>query len=213
MGNIFRLHDDPHEETEKLLPWYVTGQLDPVDRAKVEGHLRDCTECQVDLRLERRLNAEVADLPLDVALGWADLQRRLDRAPSRYASVGRAGAAIRRWAARPGKIGWFLAAQAVFVVAIAIMVVPVDRPAAYRTLGAAPISMTGNIIVIFRPDTSERDLRRALNASGARLVDGPTSAAAYVLRVPAAERMSALGKLRTQPDVVMAEPIDPAAPL
>jgi hypothetical protein len=125
----------------------------------------------------------------------------------------RAGAAIRRWAARPGKIGGLLAAQAAFVLAVAIMVAPLGRPASYRTLGTASSPVAGNIIVIFRPDTREQDLRRTLNASGARLVDGPTSAAAYVLRVPAAERVSALGKLRTQPDVVMAEPIDPAEPL
>lgn len=215
MAEIIRLHEDPHQEAEKLLPWYATGQLDAIDRAKVESHLTDCAECQADLRLERRLNAEVANLPLDSALGWAALRRRLDSDPGQYSNARKTFS--RPLAARWGRIGWFLAAQATFVlmigIMIGIMVSPLGRPASYQTLGSGAAPAAGNIIVMFRPDMSEQDLRHMLNASGARLVDGPTSAAAYVLHVPAAERASALTKLRRQPDVVMAEPIDPAAPL
>ena len=66
------------------------------------------------------------------------------------------------------------------------------------------------MIVTFRPDTSEQDLRNTLNESHARLVDGPTAADAYVLHVPAAERAAALVKLRQRANIVLAEPIDAA---
>ena len=83
--------------------------------------------------------------------------------------------------------------------------------AAYHALGAAPAPALGNVVVIFRPDTSERELRQTLVANHARLVDGPTAADAYVLHVPAAERAGALTRLRGRADIVLAEPIDSGA--
>jgi hypothetical protein len=51
-------------------------------------------------------------------------------------------------------------------------------------------------------------MREALKATGARLVDGPTPADAYVLRVPAAQRDTALANLRARGEIVLAQPID-----
>jgi len=66
-------------------------------------------------------------------------------------------------------------------------------------------------VVIFRPDTTERQMREALRASNARLVDGPTQADAYVLQIPAARRELALATLRARHEIVLAQPIDGAA--
>lgn len=68
----------------------------------------------------------------------------------------------------------------------------------------------GDVIVVFRPDAQAQDLTRALRDSGARLVDGPTAADAYVLAVAPADRAAALAKLKADDDIVMAEPIDQA---
>ena len=65
--------------------------------------------------------------------------------------------------------------------------------------------------MVFRPDLRESDMRRLLKDSDARLVDGPTAANAYVLRVPEAERTDALARLRGDAAVVLAEPIDAAS--
>ena len=67
------------------------------------------------------------------------------------------------------------------------------------------------MIVVFRPDARESDMRRLLEHSDARLVDGPTAANAYVLRIPDAERTKALSQLRNDAAVVLAEPLDAAA--
>jgi len=208
MGRIIRWRGNPHRETEELLPWYVTGRIDPVDRARVEAHLADCADCQAELALERRLHLAVADLPIDVELGWADVRRRLDAAPA-PPRMREAARAIRRIAARPGKLGWFLAAQMALVLVIAVEVSPMGPSVTpYRTLGSAPIEAAGNAIVVFRPDTREQDLRRVLRDSGARLVGGPTAADAYVLHVAPPRRAAALARLRADADVVLAEPID-----
>jgi hypothetical protein len=93
-----------------------------------------------------------------------------------------------------------------------VWVAPSLQPARYHALGAAPAPASGNVVVMFRPDTREQDLRRTLNAAHARLVDGPTAADAYLLHVPSAERAAALVRLKGQADVVLAEPIDPGGP-
>ncbi len=212
MGRIIRWRGNPHRETEELLPWYVTGQIDPVDRVKVEAHLADCADCQAELAFERRLHVDVADLPIDVELGWADCRRRLDATPP-PPPMREAAQAVWRIAARPGKLGWFLAAQMAVVLGIAVEVSPIGQPVApYRTLGSAPTEAAGNAIVVFRPDTREQDLRRVLNASGARLVGGPTAADAYVLHVAPTRRAAALARLRAETNVVLAEPLDAASP-
>ena len=207
MGSLIRLHLDRHDETLKLLPWYATGQLGAADHAQVGAHLTGCAECRAELASERRLHAAVAGLPVDVEMGWAAF-RRIHAAGPRYR---RAHAALRHMTSRPAVLGWFVAAQAVLLLVAVPTLSPTGRPASYRTLGAAAPAVTGNIIVMFRPETSERALRQALTLSGARLVDGPTAADAYVLRVPGAARASALASLHAESIVTLAEPIDPAS--
>jgi anti-sigma factor RsiW len=215
MDNILRFNGNPNLETERLLPWYVTGQLDPEDRLQVEAHLAECAECRAELVLERKLGTEVARLPVEAGLDWEAFSRGLDPAPPPRAPEGRVLPMIRRALARPGRTGWFLSAQVAFIAALAMVVVPVLRPAPapYHALGAAPAPANGNgnAIVIFRPDTSEQALRETLNTNGARLVDGPTAADAYVLHLPAERRDAVIARLRADHDIVLAEPIDAGA--
>jgi cysteine synthase len=58
---------------------------------------------------------------------------------------------------------------------------------------------------VFKPDTTEREMRRILQASGARVVDGPTVTDAYVLALPAAQAPAALARLRAEPAVTLAQ--------
>ena len=81
----------------------------------------------------------------------------------------------------------------------------------YHVLGAPHSVTPGNMVVIFRPDTSERAIHAELDRPGARIVDGPTGADAYVLTTPVAQRSDALAKLRARPNIVLAEPVDPGA--
>jgi anti-sigma factor RsiW len=204
-GENYR-HRDEHRELRDLLPWYVTGQLDAAEAARVEAHLDECAECEAEIRFEERLEAEVARLPLDVEQGWARMRQRLanDRPGRRVAQA---------ITARAPWLGWGVAAA--MMLSIGVMMSPGLRPAAtpdaYHTLGAPPIAAAGNVVVIFRPDTTERQMREVLRASNARLVDGPTQADAYVLQIPAARRELALTTLRARHEVVLAQPIDGAA--
>lgn len=216
-GKIIALHAEGHLEVHDLLPWYVTGRLDTSDRAKVETHLTDCADCQAEARFQRRLDAEVVQLPLDVEQSWRQMQRQLGRETP--GSRGRAGGWLQDIvvALKPGFrnpapwLGWAVASVAVLVSAGTLLRAqqPVTQPAAYRTLSSGPADTDGNVVVMFRPATPERTIRATLNAVGARIVDGPTATDGYVLHVAGADRTQALANLRRQTSVTLAQPLDP----
>jgi len=208
MARIFSLHGADHEDIQRLLPWYVTGRLEPPEHARVEAHLAGCPQCQAEVLAERRLKAEVTATPAAVERDWARLRGRIEAAgrsaPARDPGPPPARAA--RW------VGWAIAAQILlFAVLGAQLWSSRGPPAEYRALSAPAPAVGARAIVMFRPDSREADLRSALNAAGARLVDGPTSANAYVLQLPAERGAAALRTLRAQPAVAAAELLDAAA--
>lgn len=189
---------DEHQSVHELLPWYVTGRLQADEQARVRAHVEACAVCQAEVRTETRLEAEVARLPLDVERGWADMRERLaaDAAPAR------------RFRAPVAWLGWGVAAA--LAVTVGVISLPQAQPTAYHALGAAPSAdaATGNVVVVFLPETTERRMRETLKASEARLVDGPTATNGYVLHVAPARRAAALAALRADKAVVVAEPLD-----
>jgi hypothetical protein len=201
---------DPHGEAELLLPWYATGQLDPADRVLVEEHLASCAQCQRQLALERQLVDQFQTLVPELDAGWARLRSQIETRPIARDRIARAAADIWAVLSRPA-VAAFAVAQVAFVIFAAGLVLSFNRPS-YHALGSPPPSSEANLIVIFRPDATEEEIRVALRASGASLVGGPTSADAYLLHVPANRRSAALAKLQSEEEVQMAEPIDGAAP-
>ena len=197
---------DPHEEAEELLPWYVTGRLEAADRARVESHLAACARCQRQLKAERRLVEEFQAITPEVDAGWTRLRGRIE-APQqrRWSWLGRAAADLRR-ISRPAVAAG--ATIAVLVVGSGAALLALLNEPAYEALGSRDVSASANVIVMFRADTTEAEMRDALRASGASLVGGPTSADAYLLHVQQQARPSALASLRSNHDVTLAEPID-----
>jgi hypothetical protein len=128
-----------------------------------------------------------------------------------------AAAAGAAWAASPPWLGLAVAGQAGLIVLAAILLrgplQPHTPAPQYETLGAHTPPTTANLMVMFKPATSEQDLRGALRAADARIVGGPTAADAYLLYVLPAQRSTALERLRARAEVTLAEPLDaPGAP-
>jgi anti-sigma factor RsiW len=205
MVDVIRLHGDPHAQVQRLLPWYVNGSLEGEELAQVEAHLPGCPECQQELKTEQALARQVRTLPSDVERGWAALKARIDGS----------GPAPRRTPGRPllGRripMGWAMAAQAASLAVLVPMLIFAftrEQPL-YRTLGSAPTAASGNVVVIFKPDSSEQTLRTILMQNRARIVDGPTSTDAYVLHVAGDRRAAVLARLKGDSHVSLAEPID-----
>lgn len=195
-------HVDSHEAVRKLLPWLLAGTLAPAELATVEAHLRACAGCRADLEWQRKLRA-AAPAPegaFDADRAFAALLPRLGPQAPRIGVLGR----WRDAAANGAWLRWTAVAQLAAIGLLSIMLV---RPAAdYRAMGAAPRT-EGNAVVVFRPDTPEREMRRILQAAGARVVDGPTVTDAYVLAVPAGQAGAALAHLRSERAVTLAQPL------
>lgn len=214
-GRIIPLHGDLHEEISALLPWYVTGRLDDDERARVEAHLKTCPQCQSDVAAECKLQAVVADLSVngieDADDGWTRLQSQVKARPQRLVTR----RLVQQWRGSAPWLRWAAAAQLAALVVGGggalwwqVRQAPKAEPAVYHALGSAPETPAGNVVVVFRPDITERDLRQTLRDSHARLVDGPTAADAYILHVAPKDRDATLATLRNRPAIVLAEPID-----
>jgi hypothetical protein len=103
-----------------------------------------------------------------------------------------------------------MAAQFALVFGLGWAVIQPDRAGlAYRTLSAsgAPEHAVGSLVVVFDPAAAQRDVARILRASGGRVVDGPTESNGYVVAVPDGGLSAALARLRAEPAVVLAEPL------
>jgi len=204
MPNI--LDRNPHDEAEELLPWYATGQLEEADRVRVEDHLTSCSECREQLTLERRLVQEFRASDPEMDAGWMRLRNRIEAQLDEQPQEPRATDGGWKMFRQPA-VATLAAAQVGFLVLSAGILLTLSRPT-YHALGSAPAPFAANVIVIFRADATEEDIRDALKASGASIVGGPTAADAYLLRVSANQRSQALNRLRSDDDVQMAEPID-----
>ena len=199
MGDLLQLRD-AHEQAQLLLPWRVNGTLEPSDAALLDAHLAECVECRRDLAVNLALREIYAEMPVTGHLAppalpppshssWQLLKRRFSSGWGRAAQTALAAAAA---------------------VALVLYVAPSPQQGDYRLLGSDTSEPRGNAIVLFSPDTAERDLRAALEQAGARLVDGPTASGAYIVHMDDARRAEALGALRAKSQVILAEPIDRA---
>jgi hypothetical protein len=205
--------DRRHQEAQLNLPWYAADELDAPERERFEAHLALCPECQADLALERRLRAACATAPLDAALGAMQPQSGAALLEGRASARRGFRQVLAQWTRRHG-LKAAVALQAALVLLLVAVAIPRSGEPSYQALGAAPAAgqAGANIVVLFHPDVAERDLRAALNDSGARLVDGPLAAGAYLLRVPDEERAAALSSLRASAAVALAQPIDAEPP-
>jgi hypothetical protein len=128
------------------------------------------------------------------ASGAASLLRLLQRAAGAFNGGG--------WR------NWALAAQLAVIVGLgALLAPPGDGPdPAYRALGSGTAA-TPDMVVMFQPDARLDHVQLLLQASGARIVDGPTVTGAYLIDVDAARMPQLLAALRADPGVRLAEPL------
>jgi anti-sigma factor RsiW len=200
------MRGDTHDQAEELLPWYATGQLDAADHALVETHLAWCARCQRQLAGERVLIDQFRAMSPEVDGGWAQLRGRIEAKQAARPRVHEALAEFWDLLKRP-VVAAIAGAQVAFVAAAALLFQWISQPT-YVALGAGQAAASANIIVMFRPEAREDQLRGAIQGTGATLVGGPTDADAYLLHVPARARPTAIAKLQRDSNVTLAQPID-----
>lgn len=220
-----------HRDAQDALPWLANGTLVGAELARVRAHVDGCALCRADLAGLRTLHAAghapalpaAIDGELDMDRAFARLLPQLDAVAQAHAPPPAPSAAQpiqhgwrARLAANDGR--WLRTAAALQCCVIAVLALLLLRPStgldaaagAYRALGAGPGAQAA-LVVAFRPDTPERELRRIVLAGGARIVGGPTPTGAWLLATDAAPDQVAQ-RLRTEAAVLLAEPLAPAGP-
>ncbi|MCS0629728.1 zf-HC2 domain-containing protein [Telluria mixta] len=202
------LHTD-HLDAQDALPWLANGTLAGAELERVQAHVATCAHCRADLALLRTVHAAGPgpDLDFDADRALARLMPQLDEAP-----VQEQPGLLQRWRDRVAANDrtWLRAAVALQFGAIAVLAALLARPGAqpdsYRALGAAGANGMARVVVTFRPDTPEAELRRIVRASGARIVGGPTVTDAWLVGADGGLD-PVLARLRAEPAVTLAEPL------
>jgi anti-sigma factor RsiW len=216
-ARVVSFDGDGHQAVQTLLPWYVSGRLDRAEIAEIDAHLADCPQCRDELAWERKMSAAqatVGGVAGDADRGLALLHRRFQASEQLAPPMipGRPKPASGNWPGLAPWLRWVVCAQfAAILLLIGLLVVPLKPIEPFHALGAAAQPGSGNVVVRFRPDASERDIRSALQGADARLVGGPTATDAYLLSVPAEHLVGALAGLRANRSVVLAESLDGGA--
>lgn len=196
-----------HQAAQMALPWLLKGTLEPAERARVDGHLLTCAACRADLANLALIGgaATPAAPACDPDRALARLAPLLDESRQQAGRVAgpnaHAAANDSRW------LRTLLLAQcAAIAVLLALLLGPAPAGDTYLALGAD--SRPGaDVAVRFAPDTPERELRRIVQAGGARIVDGPLDSGAYLLSVPRPRIGATLARMRAEPMVRLVEPL------
>lgn len=215
------------DRAETLLPWAANGTLDAADQAWLDNWLatteRSHPTLVAPLRAElawlRRTAIDVhrnVQLP-DPEQGLDGLLRRIadERAAARTPpeatpnpeAHGLAGIWARARAWFHGHGPQLAGACAVLAVAQAttlMLLSPDGSELDPLSGGPGVVAVKGTVLlsVAFVPGASEADIREALQAAQARIVDGPSALGLYLLRVKTEQRDAALALLRSRTAVV-----------
>lgn len=203
-ARIVELDASVHQKVQKLLPWAVLDKLPESEQAMVADHVALCKQCREELEWQRELQAvqPAAGATPDMEGALARLTMRLDEFKPVVSQA--------RW------MRWGMAAQLLVIVGLgsALVLQSMRERPVYRLLGAVPAenAAEAHMIVVFHPSMTEGQLRNALAVTSARVVDGPTEANAWLLKVPAASLQQALAAMRANKAVQMAEPLQNGSP-
>jgi anti-sigma factor RsiW len=222
MTGVVELPASLHRRVDAMLPWYVNGTLESAQLAQVEGHLAGCVRCQREVAELRGVQSACAQtgVACESQASFERLRGRLSVTPTALPSA--------RWWARLAQAwqeaspGWrgLAAAQWLLILGLSGWLLGSPAPTAeYRTLGDRPradLDTAGlaccQLVVVFDPQLSEARMRVLLRASGARVIDGPSEAGAYVLVLPEERVTAAQAALRAAPGVLLVQRLGASGP-
>jgi Putative zinc-finger len=178
--------DPRHEDCWQQLPWLANGRLPVSERAAVEEHLRTCSACTEELRVQRLLCTTLA-APERVTYApgpsFRKLLERIDGTPARVARAParrRTDSAHSAW--RPPGLAW--AASVLVALGAAMLWSWGERWGEPRYLthtSGAPVT-PGVLHIAFAPGLSVADATALLRTAGARVVEGPDPSGVFGVR-------------------------------
>ncbi len=221
-----------HRRACELLPWYVNGSLAGRERETVEAHLAGCPRCQAEEAACRRAAEAVSGAGESAPSPHpAQFQRLLERVEEEERAQGGGWLSSVRslLGATPRPLRGALAAQAAVILLLVGLVAwgarrpspAVPEPAVYHTLSdpAARPARAVRLRLMFSPKSTEREIRDLLLGVHGGIIAGPSPLGVYTVEVPVETPQGTpagdpakvlLARLRSEPQVVFAEPASDA---
>ncbi len=182
------------EEIEMLLPWYVTGQLDETDAARVAAYLAQHPDMAERVALSRSERNETAHLnALAEDYPPADVDRFMAKIAATRHGDARAEAGVMAWlkglleAPFGGGLRWagavaiiVIAAQAVTLATLLVPRVINDYEMAGTNSGATDGSF---VLVRFADDASVEAIAKMLSELEMTISDGPKAGGLFTVRI------------------------------
>lgn len=219
-NQVHQSDESDHSQVQDLLPWYANNTLQADEQQLVRAHLQTCTACQDDLQWQQKLKAgEPAastvpnvDRALARLLPKLDVQVQAAKVNNTNNFMARLWTLFTADGKAPARWGMaVMAAQtAVIVGLVAFMALPRQDDSSYRVLGSGERS-SGNIVVVFKPETTVKDIQRIMSINDARIIDGPTVTNAYLLNVDDARLEQSIRELRSEAGIELVESLGSGA--
>lgn len=219
-NQVHQSDESDHSQVQDLLPWYANNTLQADEQQLVRAHLQTCTACQDDLQWQQKLKAgePAASTVPNVDRALARLLPKLDgQVPAaKVNNTNNFMAGLRTLFTADGKAParWGMAVMAaqtaVIVGLVAFMALPRQDDSSYRVLGNGERS-SGNIVVVFKPETTVKDIQRIMSINDARIIDGPTVTNAYLLNVDDARLEQSIRELRSEAGIELVESLGSGA--
>ncbi|MGF1501767.1 MAG: zf-HC2 domain-containing protein [Paracoccaceae bacterium] len=192
-----------HRTAFELIPWYVTGTLDPAEADAVATHAEGCPACRAEIADQRRLAAALADTAFEETLeseSWARIADRLDRPRGIFAWPRIDPTAVLRMVAVPA--GAVAAGLVVWLAlpggeAPAPGFVTVTTPPAER----AEEATAGSLRIRAAAGTDAAAIQARAHALGLRVVEGPSPTGLYRLVATTGDLDRAEAALRDDPGI------------
>jgi anti-sigma factor RsiW len=204
-----------HQNVQELLPWFVMGTLDEDDRVAVEQHVGTCTACRDEVAWHQQMRDANLAQPLtrDVDRAFAALRAQLPGVMRPTPRVNWLSAALEWWRMQQPWLRWSFALQPLAIAALAVALLTgvgasLPEQGTFHALSRPGGDAMARLVVVFSPQATQAEMRSALLANGAHIVDGPTAADAYVLAVAPERAEQALRQMRTERSVLLIQSLE-----
>ena len=186
---------DERDEIEMLLPWYVTGRLEPADKARVDGWLvhDSALARQLELIEDERRGAVQANesvvLPATLSIRQS-MERITEESAKGHFLYGDPISKLRRFfkAPQPYAVRWATAAAAALILLQGAWIgslLNTREPARYVTAsGVSSQPSAGTFVLVRFADTaSAKDITTTLAALDMSITDGPKAGGLFRVRI------------------------------
>jgi hypothetical protein len=195
---------DVHTRCVDALPQWLAGTLAADEAARLAEHVRVCTDCRGELDVARRVRAQFEREWRAVA-PLLDAERAATRFDQLWAQITATEPPPKRRASLRERLPLLTALAATVLIGAGIAWYRDATQPDFRTLSDQPPRRCTALRVEVDAAPSAA-LRRALEATGATIIDARSAGDIYVLTAP--NPADALQALRALPDVRLAEPVD-----